>query len=112
MHLRFRSRKLAELCNCGSALDRKWGRTLGGVIRRRLCLVAAVPNLELLARFPGVLKAPIQVDGRGRLSLGVERNCCILVEPDHDPIPYLRSGELAGMQVERLIILEVNGFGL
>jgi len=112
MRLRFRSRKLAELCSCGAALDRKWGQTLGGVVRRRLCLVAAVPNLELLARFPGVLKVPIRVDDRGRFSLNMERNLCILVEPDHDPIPYLRSGELACMQVERLIILEVNGFGL
>jgi len=88
--------------------------TVGGkpIIEWATDNLAAVPNLELLARFPGVLKVPIRVDDRGRFSLNMERNLCILVEPDHDPIPYLRSGELACMQVERLIILEVNGFGL
>jgi hypothetical protein len=112
MRLRFHTPALAAVCNHQAELERKWGQLIATEIRRRLCLLAAVPNLALLARFPGVLESPIRVDGRGRFSVKVRTNCLILLQPDHDPIPYLPSGKLACKDVEHLIILEVNGYGL
>jgi hypothetical protein len=112
MRLRFHTPGLAAVCNRQAALERKWGQPIATEIRRRLCLLAAVPNLALLARFPGVLEAPLRVDNCGRFSVRVRTNCLILVQPDHDPIPYLPSGKLAYRVVEHLIILEVNGYGL
>lgn len=112
MRLHFQSPALAAVCNHQAALERKWGQLIGTEIRRRLCLLAAVPNLALLARFTGVLESPMRADGRGRFSVKVRPNCLILLQPDHDPIPYLPSGKLACRDVEHLIILEVNGYGL
>jgi hypothetical protein len=112
MQLRFHTPALADLCNRRAALDKKWGQIVGAEIRKRLCLLAAVPNLELLIRFPGVLRLPMRIDGHGRFPIEIRESHRILAKPDHDPIPYLRTGELACREVEHLIILEVNGYGL
>jgi len=112
MRLRFQSAALAAVCNRQSVLDRRWGLAIGAGVRRTLCLLAAVPDLELLSRLPGVLESPIRADKLGRFRVSVAKLCNILVQPDHDPIPYLRTGGLACAQIECLIILEVNGYGL
>jgi hypothetical protein len=112
MQLRFQSAALAAVCNRQVLLDRRWGLAIGAGVRRTLCLLAAVPNLELLSRFPGVLEKPIRVDRLSRFRISVPKLCNILVQPDHDPIPYLRTGELASAQIECLVVLEVNGYGL
>ena len=111
MQLRFHTPALADICNSQAALDRIWGRSVGAQIRRRLCLLAAVPNLELLAFFPGAVKSPMRADGCGQFAVEVGKNCRILAKPDHDPIPYLRTGKLACAKVEQLLILEVIADG-
>jgi hypothetical protein len=111
MRLRFQTRLLADVCNRGSALDRKWGGDVATAVRRRLSLLAGVPTLELLKEFPGAIGIPIKPDTHYRIAIEVVRNCHIIVQPDHNPIPYLLNGELACKLVECLIIVEVNGYG-
>lgn len=85
---------------------------MSAAIRRVLCLLPAVPNLELLTRVPGVLESPLPMDKAGRFSVMVSPGCTILLQPDHDPIPHLEGGGLACTKVNAVIILEVNGYGL
>jgi hypothetical protein len=84
---------------------------LSAAVRRILCLLAAVPNLELLMRFPGVVQEPLPIDSSGQISLTVRQDCTILIQPDHDPIPRLAGGLLACAKINAIVILEVNGYG-
>jgi hypothetical protein len=107
MRLRFNDPALAGICNRRAAVDNKWGQAIGARLRRRLCLLAGVPNLELLAHVPGVLESPMRVDGKGRFQIGVGPSVYILAKPDQDPIPYLGTGKLACADVKQLMIIEV-----
>jgi len=111
MRLRFQTRPLADVCNCGDALDRKWGRDIAAVVRSCLSLLAGLPTLDLVKEFPGAIAIPVRSDAHHQIKIEAAANCCILVKPDHNPIPYLSNGELACKLVECLIIVEVNGYG-
>ena len=111
MELRFCSPALAELCNRSAELDRRWGRVVGGALRERLFQLLGTPNLDLLREFPGVLDEPVRVDDCGDLRINVAAGSGILVQPDHDPIPFLGGRILACTQIEKLLVVEVNGYG-
>lgn len=111
MHLRFVSRALEDLCNCGESLDRKWGKQVGASIRSRLVLMSRLPSLDLLRKYPGAILEPLKLNRQGQLAVEVKERCRIVVQPDHDPVPCLSNGSLACKKIERLIIVEVDVYG-
>jgi hypothetical protein len=111
MQLAFRSQALANLCNCESALTRKWGQQIASAVGTALYLLWDLPNLAIVRSCPGFIEEPLNLSEEGVFPVIVQKQCQILVKPDHVPIPYLKSGALACDKVTALIILEVNGYG-
>lgn len=109
MEIRFGSSDLAALCNCSAAINRRWGLPVGAAIRERLCLLAGIPNLELLREFSGVLIEPVTLNQNGAFAVAVVSTWTFRVAPDHKPIPFLQGRELDCRKVEKLVIVEVNG---
>ena len=111
MEIRFGSPDLAKICNCSASIDRRWGKQVAAVIRERLYLLAGTPSLEFLREFPGLMMEPIKLDQCGRLAIAVVASCKLIVQPDHEPIPYLLNRELDCKRVKKLVIVEVQGNG-
>jgi hypothetical protein len=111
MEIRFGTSDLARICNSAASLDRRWGKPIGAAIRERLCLLAGTPTLELLSEFSGLLMAPVNLDKQGRFAIAVVSECSLVVRPDHEPIPLVRSRQLDCTKVKKLVIEEVNGHG-
>ena len=108
MEIRFGSSDLAKICNCSASIDQRWGPPVGAVLRERLHLLAGTPTLELLREFPGLIMEPIKLDHRGCFVVALVANCKLFVQPDHEPIPYLRNRELDCNRVKKLVIVEVH----
>lgn len=108
VEIRFGSSNLAEVCNCSASIDQRWGEDVGDAIRERLCLLAAVPSLELVREFAGFLMEPVSLDKNGSFAIALVPSWKLLIAPDHQPVPFVRDRELDCKKVEKLVIVEVH----
>lgn len=54
MIVSFATEELAALCNSGAALDKRFGRERGELIRQRMYEVAGAPSIDGLTRLPAL----------------------------------------------------------
>jgi hypothetical protein len=111
MHISFKSRSLADLCNSGAALKRRWGTSKSVAIRAALTMLSDLPNLGFVRSCPGFLEDPVKTAQDGCFRMNAYRNCELLLQPNHTPVPTASNGNLACDKVTALILLEVNGYG-
>ena len=110
MQISFKSRSLAELCNSGAALKRRWGVSKSLAIQAALTMISDLPNLGLVRLCPDFLEEPVRTAHDGCFRMKAYRDCELLLQPNHMPIPTAKNGNLACEKVTALILLEVNGY--
>jgi len=99
MDVTFRSAELARLCNSGELLTQRWGATVGCIVARRLCDLAAI-DAEALDRLPGTRVGTL---GSGQTELSCGRDVVIRGVVTPAPRPTASSTE-----TDQIVITSVD----
>jgi len=105
MEIRFRDRKLRELCERQAVAERKLGAACARKLKLRLQALEAVTCVtELVAGHPHSLKG----DRAGQFALDLTGGWRLVFSPDHDPCPTRPDGGIEWSRVT-LICIEFIG---
>jgi plasmid maintenance system killer protein len=109
MDIQFAGRKLEKECNDGRLLERRHGTERAKLLKRRLTVLGASPNLAALG--PPNQK-PLRCheltgDRKGQLSVDLDHPYRLIFVPMHDPLPQRAEGGLDWEKVTAIEIIEI-----
>ncbi len=101
MQIRYKDKKLRDLCEKKAVAEKKLGAACAGKLRRRLAdLEAASRVSELVVGHPH----PLRGDRNGQFSLSLAGGWRLLFSPVHDPLPIRTDGGIDWSQVSIVCI--------
>ena len=106
MVIKFKSIKLAKLCNSSKNAQRKWGPRRGKLVLKRLDEMRDSENLQDLLKLPQARCHLLKADLAGKWSVDLEHPYRLLFEPYHDPMPLQEDG---GLDLAAINIVQILG---
>jgi proteic killer suppression protein len=103
----FRTRKLQKICNSEQEIIRKFGRTCGRLLQRRLEDLAAATSLGELSTLPPARCHPLEGQREGQFAVNLEHPRRLILEPAHNPVPLREDGSIDLARVTRVWVVEV-----
>ncbi len=101
MQIRYKDKKLRDLCEKKAVAEKKLGAACAGKLRSRLAdLEAASRVSDLVAGHPHPLKG----DRAGQFALSLAGGWRLVFSPGHDPSPTLADGAIDWSQVSIVCI--------
>lgn len=80
MIVSFATKELAALCNSGAALDKRFGRERGDLIRQRMYEIAGAPSIDGLTRLPALKCSRRTEAGREVVVVRIDSITMLVVE--------------------------------
>ncbi|MDP1527886.1 type II toxin-antitoxin system RelE/ParE family toxin [Rhodoferax sp.] len=105
MEIRYKDKKVRELCEKKAVAEKKLGAACAGKLRSRLSDLESVSRVsELVAGNPHPLKG----DRAGQFALNLAGGWRLVFSPDHDPCPTRPDGGIDWLQVT-IVCIEYIG---
>jgi plasmid maintenance system killer protein len=105
MLITYKNKKLEkEFCDI-KLLKRRWGEEQANLIARRLELLKAADNLEVLKTLPQLRPHELKGNRAGQISLDAKHPYRLLIEPDHEEIPRKQDGGLDWQKIKQVKVL-------
>jgi plasmid maintenance system killer protein len=108
LDINFKNRKLAEEYNDFNLLKKRRGERQAKLIARRLDEVRAADTLEDMRYLPAARCHELKANLAGKLSLDLDGQYRLIIEPAHDPIPRKLDGGLDWTKVTAVVVLEIR----
>ena len=80
MIVSFATKELAALCNSAAALDKRFGRERGDLIRQRMYEIAGAPSIDGLTRLPALKCSRRTEAGREVVVVRIDSITMLVVE--------------------------------
>ena len=107
MEVNFERQRLAQICNDGRQMVRKFGSERTKILQRRLSQLAAADSLEELRNLPGRCHE-LFADRKGQISLDLDGPHRLIFRPTDDPPPSKDDGGLDWGAVTTVTILDIT----
>lgn len=107
MEVLFTTKKLQKVCNSEQEITRKFGRTCGKLLQKRLADLAAAASLAELSTLPQARCHPLEGQREGQFAVNLEHPRRLILEPAHDPVPLREDGSIDLARVTRVWVVEV-----
>jgi len=106
----FTTKKLQKVCNSKQGITRKFGRTCGRLLQRRLADLAAAASLAELSTLPQARCHPLKGQREGQFAVDLEHPRRLILEPAHDSVPLREDGGIDLARVTRVWVVEVEDY--
>jgi proteic killer suppression protein len=110
VEIRFRTRKLAKLCNERREATRAWGEGNAKKLGQRLSEIHASENLAALLALSLAHCHALTGDREGQYAVSLQGPMRLIFLPDHDPSPRCNDGSLDTASVVAIEIIEVRDY--
>ena len=107
MDISFRTRKLEKTFNAADALERQFGAKMARVIRVRMAVLRAAPNLELVPITPPERRHQLRGDRDEQFAVDLVHPFRLVFDANHEPLPRKDDGGIDTEQVTAITILDV-----
>lgn len=107
MDVRFRTVKLAKLCNSEKQAIRKWGKALTRKLQQRLFELQACGVLADMMAYPAARCHPLTGQRHGQFALRLQGKQRLIFVPDREPLPCQEDGDLDLSRISAIEIIEV-----
>lgn len=109
VRIRFQTKKLEKLANCGKTAAKALGPLSAKKLRARLDDLDAAEFLEDFRSLPGRCHE-LKGNLKGSLALDLHGGRRIVFEPDHDPAPVKEDEGLDWKQVTAVLITDMTDY--
>ena len=110
MDIRFRTAKLAKLCNSQKAMNRKWGVPNAKKLQQRLYDLQACTNLAEMPTLSAGHFHPLVGDRAGEFAVSLQGTWRLVFVPEHDPVPRKADGGTDLTRITAITIMEVEDY--
>jgi len=106
INVEFERSKLKKQCSTDSKGRRTWGADNWKLMKRRLAVLDAAPDLSSMKGLPGRCHQ-LTGDRAGQYALSLWGSYRLVFRPDHEPIPRLKDGGISETEITKILIVEV-----
>lgn len=110
MDITFRNEKLAKIFNSEKNLVREYGPENAGKIKRRMVVLKAAMCLEEISSYPPERRHELSGDRKGQFAVDLKHPQRLVLEPNHNPLPYRRDSGLDLKKITAITIIEVEDY--
>lgn len=107
MKVRFRRKKLGDICNSRNELIAKFGADNAAKIMSRLFELHSVDNLGQIPTHKPSRLHQLHGDREGQYAVDLKHPFRLVFEPENNPLPYNTDGSLDLTGITEIIIIEV-----
>src|SRR5690349_18733911 len=110
MEIVFCSRSMQRACNSEKGLVRRWGKTRGRTVARRLQQLFAAESMDVLGHLAGMEFNCLKVIRAGQFAVDAEYPFRLVFESNHNPVLRHDGGLVALRRVTKIKIIEVTDY--
>ena len=103
----FKKRKLAKALGSEEEMRKKYGSDMAKVLRNRLVVLKAAPNLAAVPTDRPVRRHLLKGNRAGQFAVDLLHPHRLVFKPNHAPIPRLRDGGIDTERVAAITIIDV-----
>lgn len=109
MKIRYSSNKLAKQFSNATEIKKAFG-TMAPKVSQRIDEMISSDNLAILKQIPAAKCHELWGDRKGEWAVMISKNFRIIFEPDHDPIPKGKQGEVDAILVTDILITKTEDY--
>ncbi len=107
MEIRFRSKRIAKLCNSEKEMRAKLGPRNAARLKQRLAELKAAESLEDMRSLPAARCHELSQNRDGQLAVDLVHPKRLIFEPGDNPVPKKPDGGLDWENVTSITVMEV-----
>jgi plasmid maintenance system killer protein len=110
LNILFQKKKLQKECNDFRLSQRKHGKRIAVLLRRRLDDLRAADVLADISHLPPTRCHELKGDREGQLAINLKHPYRLIFEPANDPISKKEDGGLDWTKITAILIIEVEDY--
>ena len=103
----FKKRSLAEALGSDKEMRKKYGGRMAKVLRNRLAVLSAAPNLAAVPTGKPVRRHLLKANRAGQFAVDLVHPRRLVFKPNHAPVPRLQDGGIDTERVTAITIIDV-----
>ncbi|TET44782.1 killer suppression protein [candidate division TA06 bacterium] len=110
MNIDFKNKKLSKIFNSEGKLQKNYGKRMAQVIKRRMMILNAAPNLEDVCHLPPERRHELVGRRKGTFAVDLQHPKRLVFRPAHHPIPQRKEKGIDLKKVTAITILGVEDY--
>ncbi len=110
MHIQFKTKRLASLCNEIKKATQEWGKQNALKLAQRLQELQAADSLDDISKLPPARCHELRKNRKGQFAVVLQGKMRLIFVPDHDPLPTLKEGGADWRQITRIVVVSVEDY--